>query len=89
MNSIDKFCLLFLVNSKYPYYCSCGFFIRSRGSGYKHRKKCSMFAAVKTKKCITTELVIKMANVRLTVIEDNFRNEWKKRYGSVTSCPIK
>jgi hypothetical protein len=48
-----------------------------------------MFAAVKTKKCITTELVFDMAKMQLTVIEDNFRNEWKKRYGSVTNCPIK
>ena len=47
------------------------------------------FAGFKTKECITTELVFDMAKMQLTAIEDNFRNEWKKRYGSVTNCPIK
>ena len=90
MSSINNFCLLLLpVNSKFPYYCGCGFFIRSKFSLYKHRKRCSMPPAPKTKACITTELVFEMANMQLSKIEDSFRNEWSKRFGSVTNCPIK
>ena len=48
-----------------------------------------MLPAPKTKDCVTTELVFDMANVQLSKIEDNFRNDWAKRFGSVTNCPIK
>ena len=44
---------------------------------------------VKTKDSVTTEVVFDMANMRLSEIEDSFRNDWAKRYGSVTNCPIK
>lgn len=90
MISTDNFCLLLLpVNSKFPYYCGCGYFIKYKTLGHHHRKTCSMLPAPKTKACVTTELVFDMANIQLSKIEDNFRNEWAKRFGSVTNCPIK
>ena len=81
--------MLFVVTSKFPYYCGCGFFVRSRNAGYKHRRKCSIHAAVKTKALVTTELVFDMANMQIDQIENNFRSAWKERFGSVTNCPIK
>ena len=90
MSSTNNFCLLLLpVNSKFPYFCGCGYFIKYKEAKYYHRKKCSLRPTIKTKDSVTIDVVFDLANMRLSEIEDNFRNDWAKRFGSVTNCPIK